>query len=99
MISKSAREFPARPDVPGMLKNIWFSYGLGSQRARRFFFKAQKNGCDNLRFYVFAKIDLAILTKLMVLKGFRRARGGARMWPLYCYLIGIRFMLLTVVVA
>ena len=51
----------------------------------------EKLGCENLRcLYVFVKIDLEILTKLVVLEGFRHARAAdARMWPAWYFLQGI----------
>ena len=86
-IFRQAREFPARPDVPGMLNNLWFPYDLG--RARAVFF--EQLGCETNCFsYVFGKVDVEIITKLLVLEGFRHARAAdARMLPLWYYLAGI----------
>ena len=51
-------------------------------RARRFFFGVflfEKFGCENLMcLYVFVTSDLEILTKLVVLEGFRYARAAER---------------------
>ena len=54
-----------------------------------------ENGFEHfLCLYVcFVKIDLEILTKLMVLDGFRHARAAdARMWSAWFCLLGIRAM-------
>ena len=49
-----------------------------SARARAQVF-GEKSGCENFRFlYVFVKIDVEILTKLVVLEGFRHARTVER---------------------
>ena len=58
-----------------MLRNVWFSYDLGNARADCF----EKLGCENLKLLqVFVKIDLEILTKLVVWERFRHARAAER---------------------
>ena len=63
-------------DLNEIIEFIWFSYDF-SKSARAVFF--EKFGRENLRFlYVFVTSDLEILTKLMVLEGFRHARAAER---------------------
>ena len=63
-------------DLNGIIEFIWFSYDF-SKSARVVF--CEKCGCENLRcLYVFVTSDLEILTKLVVLEGFRHARAAER---------------------
>ena len=52
-------------DLNEIIEFIWFSYDF-SKSARAGFF--EKFGCENFRFlFVFVKIDVEIITKLVVL--------------------------------
>mgnify|MGYP000028525958 FL=1 len=63
-------------DLNEIIEFIWFSYDF-SKSARAGFF--EQFGCGNLRFlYVFVTSELEILTKLVVLEGFRHARAAER---------------------
>ena len=63
-------------DLNEIIEFIWFSYEF-SKSARAGFF--EKFGCENHRFlYVFVTSDVEILTKLVVLYGFRHARAAER---------------------
>ena len=63
-------------DFDKIMEFIWFSYDF-IKIARAVCF--EKFGCENLRcLYVFVTTDLEILTKLVVLEGFRHARAAER---------------------
>ena len=63
-------------DLNEIIEFVWFSYDF-SKSARAVLF--EKFGCENLRFlYVFVTSDVEILTKLVVLEGFRHARAAQR---------------------
>ena len=63
-------------DLDEIIKFIRFSYDFNKSARAGLFLKF---GCGNLRFlYVFVTSDVEILTKLMVLKGFRHARAAER---------------------
>ena len=63
-------------DLDEIITFIWFSYDF-SKIARAVCF--EKFGCENRRFlYGFVTTDLEILTKLVVLEGFRHARAAER---------------------
>ena len=64
-------------DLNEIIELICFSYDF-SKSARAVFF-VEKFGCGNLRLlYVSVTSDLEILTKLVVLEGFRHARAAER---------------------
>ena len=65
-------------DFNKIMEFILFSYDF-RKSARACFFLFGKIGCENLRFlYVFVTSEFEILTKLMVLEGFRHARAAER---------------------